>query len=72
MSVRVQVILIEEEAAKFKSQAIKESKFLSAWFREAGRKMLKMNRQCQPLTDTGSGKLPPCLNDRPHRQMPPL
>ena len=45
MSVRVQVILGEEEAAKFKFQAQKESKALSAWLREAGKKMLKMGYQ---------------------------
>ena len=36
MSVRVQVILNEDEATRFKSQARKESKSLSAWLREAG------------------------------------
>ena len=45
MSVRVQVILNEEEAARFKAQAGKESKSLSAWLREAGQKMLEMNLQ---------------------------
>ena len=51
MSVRVQVILDEREAARFKSQAMNESKSLSAWLRDAGRKMLDMNRQWQTLTD---------------------
>jgi hypothetical protein len=47
MSVRVQVILDEEEAAKFRSQAVKESKSLSAWLRDAARKMLKASEQRQ-------------------------
>jgi hypothetical protein len=54
MSVRVQVILEEKEAARFKSQALKESKSLSAWLRDAGRKMLNTNRQWQTLTDQES------------------
>jgi len=45
MSVRVQVILDEEEAAKFRSQAVRESKSLSAWLRDAGRKMLEASGQ---------------------------
>ena len=51
MSVRVQVILDEEEATRFKSQAMKESKSLSAWLRDAGKKMIEINRQRQRLTD---------------------
>ena len=51
MSLRVQVILDQKEATKFRSQALKESKSLSAWLREAGRKMLEMKGQSQPLTD---------------------
>ena len=54
MSVRVQVILDEKEAARFKSQALKESKSLSAWLRDAGKKMLDVNRQWQALTDQES------------------
>jgi len=54
MSVRVQVILAEEEAARFKAQAMKESKSLSAWLRDAGRRMLEDNRQFQSLADTES------------------
>ena len=54
MSVRVQVILDEREAARFKSQALKESKSLSAWLRDAGRKMLDANQQWQTLTDRDS------------------
>ena len=54
MSVRLQVILEEEEAARFKSQALKESKSLSAWLRDAGRKMLEINRQQLSLTDKRS------------------
>jgi len=57
MSIRVQIVLGEDEASKFKSQALKESKSLSSWLREAGRKMLEMNRQNQPLTDPGSLKM---------------
>lgn len=49
MSVRVQVIIDEKEAAKFKSQAMKESKSLSAWLRDAGRKMLEMNQEANAL-----------------------
>jgi hypothetical protein len=51
MSVRVQVILDEEEMTRFKSQAMKESKSLSAWLRDAGKKMIELNRQQQRLTD---------------------
>jgi len=54
MSVRVQVILDKEEAARFKSQAVKESKSLSAWLRDAGRKMLQRSRK--PLIDPESLK----------------
>jgi hypothetical protein len=53
MSVRVQVILDEEEAAKFKSQAQKESKSLSGWLRDAGRKVLEASRH-KSLTDPKS------------------
>ena len=51
MSVRVQVILQEDEAARFRSQAMKESKSLSAWLRDAGKQMLETDQQRQPLTD---------------------
>ena len=53
MSVRIQVILDEEEMAKFKSSALKESKSLSAWMREAGKKMLDENRKREKLTEPG-------------------
>ena len=56
MSVRVQVILKEDEAARFKSQAIKESKSLSAWLRDAGNKLLDIERHRQSLTDPDSLK----------------
>jgi hypothetical protein len=56
MSVRVQVILKEDEAARFKSQAIKESKSLSAWLRDAGNKMLDLELQQQSLTNPESLK----------------
>ena len=51
MSVRVQVILDEEEMTRFKSQAMKESKSLSAWLRDAVKKMIELNWQQQRLTD---------------------
>ena len=54
MSVRVQVLLDEQEAARFKSQAQKESKSMSAWLRDAGRKILETNKQWQSLTDAKS------------------
>ena len=54
MSVRVQVILDEKEVTRFKSQAMKESKSLSAWLRDAGKKMIEINRQQQRLTDPDS------------------
>ena len=54
MSVRVQVILGNKEASRFKSQAKKESKSLSAWLGEAGRKMLEENQKRNSLTDPES------------------
>ena len=51
MSVRVQVILEEEDAARFKSQAAKESKSLSGWLRDAGRTMLEISRTSKQLTE---------------------
>jgi hypothetical protein len=54
MSIRVQVILDEAEAIQFRSQARKESKSLSAWLRNAGRKMLSAKLQSRPLTDPAS------------------
>ena len=54
MSVRVQVILDEEEAGQFRSQAKRESKSLSAWLRDAGKEALKTNRSGQLLTDPDS------------------
>ena len=54
MSVRVQVILDEKEASRFKSQAVKESKSLSAWLRDAGNKMIEINGRQQRLTDPDS------------------
>jgi hypothetical protein len=54
MSFRVQVILDKEDVALFKSQAMKESKSLSAWLRDAGKKMIEINRQNQRLTDPDS------------------
>ena len=54
MSIRIQVIIDEKEAARFKSQAMKESKSLSAWLRDAGRKMLEMNQETNALRDSGA------------------
>ena len=54
MSVRVQVILDEEEVTRFKSQAMKESKSLSAWLRDAGKNIIEIIRQQQRLTDPDS------------------
>ena len=51
MSVRVQVILDDKEAAWFKTQAKRESKSLSAWLGEAGRKMLKESPKRHSRTD---------------------
>ena len=56
MSVRIQVILDQEEATRFKSQAMKESKSLSAWLRDAGNKMIELNRLQKRLTDPDSLK----------------
>lgn len=56
MSVRVQVILEEEDVARFKSRARHESKSLSAWLRDAGRKLLEDSRGSQDLTDPKSLK----------------
>jgi hypothetical protein len=53
MSLRVQVILAERDALKFRSQALKESKSLSAWLRDAGKKMLEI-REAAPLADSES------------------
>jgi len=56
MSLRVQVILEERDALKFRSQALKESKSLSAWLRDAGKKMLE-TKKTAPLADSESLKL---------------
>ena len=56
MSVRVQVIIDDEEVTQFRSQAKKESKSLSAWLRDAGRKMIELNSRKQPLTTPNSLK----------------
>jgi len=49
MSVRVQVVLDQDEAARFKSQALRESKSLSGWLRDAGRRMLEQSKKGEPL-----------------------
>ncbi len=51
MSVKVQVILDEEEALRFKRLARREAKSLSAWLRDAGRKMLEEHRRRMSLRD---------------------
>ena len=56
MSVRIQVVVDEREAVRFKAQARKESKSLSAWLRDAGRKMLTENYQRSSLNDVASLK----------------
>jgi len=54
MSVRIQVILKETEAARFKSQAHKEGKSTSAWLRDAGRKAIERSQQGLSLKDPES------------------
>ena len=56
MSIRVQVILNEEETAQFKAQAQKESKSLSSWLRDAGRRLLDENTRRDSLKDPTSLK----------------
>ena len=56
MAIRVQVILEKEEAARFKSQALKEAKSLSAWLKEAGRQMLEIKGRGRSLIEPGSLK----------------
>ena len=56
MTTRVQVILQEEEASRFKAQARKESKSLSAWLRSAGKKAMELSRNERKLTDAASLK----------------
>ena len=56
MSIRVQVILGVEEAAKFKAHAKKDAKSLSAWLRDAARKMLEADQRRQPLSNPSSLK----------------
>lgn len=51
MARRVQVILGNEEAAQFRTQAKRESKSLSAWFREAARERLQRSRGSARLSD---------------------
>lgn len=50
MSVRIQIILNEEDATKFKSEAMKESKSLSSWLRDAGRGALE-RKKGGPMAD---------------------
>jgi len=51
MSVRIQVILDEEEAAKFRFQAKRESVSLSGWLKDAGKQKLKHQESQGPLKD---------------------
>ncbi len=44
MSVRVQILLDEEDVARFRSQALKESKSLSSWLRDAGRSAMERKK----------------------------
>jgi hypothetical protein len=55
MAIRVQVILDEEEVTRFRARARRESKSLSAWLRDAGRKAL------QEAEKTGGLKNPAAL-----------
>ena len=71
MGVRIQVIVDENEAASFKSQAMRESKSLSAWLRDAGRKALQESRQSESIRDVEALKqfFHQC-NEREHGQEP--
>jgi hypothetical protein len=50
MSVRIQVIINEEELARFKQQAKRNSKSLSAWMRDAANKALQQEEKQKELT----------------------
>ncbi len=56
MSVRVQVILEEAEAAQFKHQAKKDSLSLSRWLKEAGKEKLAQKEIQRSLKDESSLK----------------
>ena len=56
MSIRVQVILDEKDAAQFRVQAQKESKSLSSWLKDAGRRALDENKRLDSLKDPTSLK----------------
>ena len=49
MAKRLQVIISEEEEVLFRSEARRESKSLSAWMRDAARKLLAEKRDLPPL-----------------------
>lgn len=51
MSIRVQVILDENEVSRFRSRARKEAKSLSAWLRDAGRAALAAEDRRRLLDD---------------------
>ena len=50
MSIKVQVILKEEEAVRFKARALKESKSLSSWLKDAGKSVLDESKDKQRLS----------------------
>ncbi|HSE40633.1 MAG TPA: hypothetical protein VLH08_07675 [Acidobacteriota bacterium] len=52
MSVRIQVIVEENEALEFKTQARKEGKSTSAWLRDAGKKEIESKRPQKSLKST--------------------
>jgi hypothetical protein len=56
MSKRIQVILDEEEALEFKNQARKEGKSVSSWLREAGKKVIELNKSKRELKQAASLK----------------
>ncbi|HDI79021.1 MAG TPA: hypothetical protein ENF54_05220 [Desulfobacteraceae bacterium] len=51
MSIRVQVILDESEAALFRAQAKRDGKSLSAWLREAGKRLLEERQSQEKMSD---------------------
>jgi len=51
MAVRIQVIVDESEAARFKAQAGREGKSLSAWLKDAGKRALDWQEHAHNLKD---------------------
>jgi hypothetical protein len=66
MTIRVQVILQQDEAARFRAQALRESKSLSAWLRDAGKMMIEMRRETPHLNS--SGELEKFFHDRNQKE----